>query len=178
MGLPCPVTSTNLMTALCIQPCSADSIIMFNDVDHSTPFQCQITVQPHQSSTEVDHINNIEYLRWIDKGAQLHCDACGWTRQQLLDAGMMWFVAKHEIEYLAEASLKDTLRLTTWVDDIRRVKSWRSSLIHSIGDPHITVCRCRTLWVLVDLATRRPMSVPKEMGIALNPKTTPRVVST
>ena len=166
------------MDKLCIEP--IQDAIPLDGVPHNAPFQCAIIVQEHQTSKEVNHINNIEYLRWVDKGSQLHCDACGWTRDTLLLNNVMWFVARHEIDYRAEATSKDTLLLTTWVDDIRRVKSSRTTQIHTLNTdatkkPRL-ICQCKTLWVLVDLETRRPTSVPTEMGTALQPLQQPRLV--
>jgi len=166
------------MTELQIHPCHPNSGVVHEDVQHPSPFLCEIKVDNKQSSSEVDHVNNIQYIRWIDRGSQLHCDACGWTRSRLLDDGVMWFVARHEIDYLAEVKAGDTLQLTTWVDDVRRVKSWRSTVIHTTSDPIRAVCKCRTLWVLVDLNTRRPTAIPKDMAMAFDSRTKPRLAST
>ena len=149
--------------------------VKLDGVAHDSPFQCTISVQPHQTSNEVNHINNIEYLRWIDKASQLHCDAKGWTREKLLNARVMWFVARHEIDYRAEATSEDTLLLTTWIDDIRRVKSWRTTQIHSLSETPKLICQCKTLWVLVDLGTRKPIAMPSEMANALEPLKAPRL---
>ncbi len=161
------------MSHLCINPTTSPVVIA--GIPHDAPFQCTIEIQKHQSSNEVDHVNNIEYLRWVDKGSQLHCDASGWARKRLLDAGIMWFVARHEIDYRSEAIASDALLLTTWVDDIRRVKSWRTSQIHALGETPRLVCECKTLWVLVELDSRRPTAIPHEMATALQPLRTPRL---
>ena len=166
------------MNEIQLHPCSAEETLAFANIEHSNPFQCNIAVSESHTSNEVNHINNIQYIRWIDRGAELHCDAMGWTRERLLQGGMMWFVARHEIDYLAEATASDQLRLTTWVEDVRRVKSWRTTVIHALRDPYTEVCRCRTLWVLVNLETRRPMSVPSEMANAIDPLHKPRVTKT
>jgi acyl-CoA thioester hydrolase len=149
--------------------------VLIDGVIHPSPFQCEINVLLEQSSNEVDHVNNIEYIRWIDKGAQLHCDACGWTREQLLLSDIMWFVGRHEIDYRSEATSRDQLILSTWVEDIRRVKSNRTTLIHAIREKPILICQCKTLWVLVDIKTKRPSPVPREMATALDPLTKPRL---
>jgi acyl-CoA thioester hydrolase len=162
------------MSALLLQPCEPSAFIQFDETLHPSPFQCEIEITPEQSSNEVDHVNNIEYLRWIDKASQLHCDACGWTRERLMQDGMMWFVARHEIDYRSEAKSTDRLRLTTWVDDVRRVKSWRTTYIHAIGDTQRIVCKCKTLWVLVDIESRAPKTVPQVMADNLQPLTPPR----
>ena len=48
------------MDNLCIEPIQVP--VKLEGVAHDSPFQCTITVQPHQTSNEVNHINNIEYL--------------------------------------------------------------------------------------------------------------------
>lgn len=162
------------MITLQMKLIAADQLIQFEETKHPSPFQCSIEVLPEQSSNEVDHINNIEYLRWIDKASQLHCDVFGWTRDRLLEENIMWFVARHEIDYRSEAKSTDTLLLTTWVEDVRKVKSWRTTYIHVLGEHPRVVCQCKTLWVLVDLHTRKPTTVPIEMAKALEPLTPPR----
>jgi len=163
------------MNNIVIIPIDASSRIQIADAEHPRPFQCKIEIQPHQSSNEVEHVNNIEFLKWIDRASQLHCDSCGWERNTLLDAGMMWFVARHEIDYRSEALQDDDLLLSTWVEDVRRVKSWRTTSIHALNDKHRLVCNCRTLWVLVDLETRRPISIPKDMANSFDSLALPRI---
>jgi acyl-CoA thioester hydrolase len=80
----------------------------------------------------------------------------------------MWFVARHEIDYLAEAFPDDELIIATWVRDMRKVKSWRDYLIIRPADQTV-ICRAATLWVLVDLATRRPCRIEREMADRFNP---------
>jgi acyl-CoA thioester hydrolase len=167
------VCNQHKMTELHIHPTQTAHCI--DGVAHPSPFQCNIKILAHQTSNEVDHVNNIEYLKWIDKGAQLHSDSCGWTREALLKKGIMWFVGRHEIDYRAEATSKDDLILTTWVDDVRRVKSWRATQIHALGDTPRLICQSKTLWVLVNLETRRPTPIPAEMAHALQPLHAPRL---
>ena len=159
-----------------LHPCAKEDLIDFAEIAHPSPFQCKIETSSEHSSNEVDHINNIVYLQWIDKAAQLHCDSLGWERETILQNGVMWFVARHELDYRSEASSTDDLRLTTWVDDVRRVKSWRTTYIHALGEKPRVVCCCKTLWVLVNLETRKPTSVPVEMAKALTPLIPPRVI--
>ena len=118
----------------------------------------------------VNHISNIEIVRWIDRAAEMALSHAGWSYQDLLDTGSMFFVARHEIDYRSEALLDESFFITTWVRDIRRVKSWRDTLIWAMRDgaPEI-VCTASTLWVHVDLNTRKPTRIPHDMSEALNP---------
>ena len=80
----------------------------------------------------------------------------------------MWFVARHEIDYLAEVWHNDKLVIATWVRDMQRVKSWRDYVVIRPAD-EVVVCRAATLWVFVDLARRRPQRIPDEMAQRFSP---------
>lgn len=131
-------------------------------VGHPEPYACSIAVGSEQIGQVIPHVSNIEYVRWLDRAAELHADSLGYTRQWLLERGIMWFVARHEIDYLAEAWLEDELIIATWVRDMRKVKSWRDYLIIRPADQSI-ICRASTLWVLVDLKMRKPIRVSPDM---------------
>ena len=138
------------------------------EVPHPDPFICSISIGPELLNPAVPHVSNIEYVRWLDRAAELHSDSLGYTRSMMIERGMMWFVARHEIDYLAEAWAGEELLVATWARDFSRVRSWRDYLIVRSADEKI-VCRAATLWVLVNLETRRPLRVPQEMIQAFNP---------
>jgi acyl-CoA thioester hydrolase len=143
------------------------------ELAHPSPFFAIVRPHHDEQSRIVDHVSNVEYLRWLDRAAELHMDSMGWTREALLETGRMWFVARHEIDYLAEAHAGDELHLATWVRDLRRAKSWRETVIWrgaaDSDDEPCMVCSASTLWVLVDLQTRRPCRVPPDMAEVLSP---------
>lgn len=139
-------------------------------IPHARPFVCDIAVDQAQVSRAVPHVSNIEFVRWLDRAAELHADSLGYTRQAMLERNRMWFVARHEIDYLAEAWPHDELVIATWVRDMHKVKSWRDYVIARRGDDRV-ICRAATLWVLVDLRTRRPTRIPAEMMQRFEPMT-------
>ena len=134
-------------------------------VPHPRPFLCELTINDDQLSQVIAHVNNIEYVRWLDRAAEMHADAWGWTRPRLLERGWMWFVARHEVDYIAECWRGDRLVVATWVRDARRVRSWRDYTVLRADDDGAwePVCRASTLWVLIDLETRRPRPIPDDM---------------
>lgn len=127
-----------------------------------TPFLCDMRVTPEQLGTVIEHVSNIEYVRWLDRAAELHADLLGYTRKIMLQRNIMWFVARHEIDYLAESWLDDELVIATWVRDFAKVKSWRDYVIVRPSDSQV-ICRAATVWVLVDLKSRRPIRIEKDM---------------
>lgn len=48
------------------------------------------------------HVNNLEYLRWMQDAAILHSDAQGCTKATTA-AGATWVVRTHRVEYLRPA---------------------------------------------------------------------------
>ncbi|MCH2162144.1 MAG: acyl-CoA thioesterase [Phycisphaerales bacterium] len=125
-------------------------------------FFCRLKVDASATSRSVPHVNNAEYVRWVDRIAELHSDLHGYTRQALLDAGRMWFVARHELDYRAEAFVGDELLLATWVHGYSRTTAHRSTMIVRASDDHC-VLKASTRWVYIDLDSRRPIRIPEEM---------------
>jgi acyl-CoA thioester hydrolase len=132
------------------------------ELPSARPFLCDLHINHAHLGTVIEHVSNVEYVRWLDRVAELHADSLGYTRKWLLEQGIMWFVARHEIDYLAEVWLDDELVIATWVRDFKRVKSWRDYAIVRPRDGAV-VCRAATLWVLVNLETRRPTRISQEM---------------
>ncbi len=139
---------------------------------HPRPFVAELVVAKEHLSRAVPHANNAEYVRWLDRVAELHSDSLGFTRDALLGEDRCWFVVRHEVDYLAECWEGERLLLFTWVRSIRRTTSWRDTLIHRPSDRTV-VAKASTLWAYIDLATRRPARVPSEMAAAFEPLEAP-----
>ncbi len=133
-------------------------------IPHPDPCVLRLAVGREQLSNVVDHVANVEYVRWLDRAAELHSDSLGYSRQWLAEHDVMWFVSRHEVDYLAETHAGDELVIATWVRDMQRIRSWREYVVYRPVDETI-VCRAATLWVFVNLRTRRPMRIPDEMAV-------------
>jgi acyl-CoA thioester hydrolase len=116
-----------------------------------------------ESAIDVNrHVNNLEYLRWMQDAAIEHSAARGWDLARYLAARVVWVVRSHTIEYLRPAFAGDTLQLATWVVDLRPRSSLRKYLCFRAADGHV-VARAETLWVLVDAQTGRACALPAEL---------------
>ena len=124
-------------------------------VPHPAPFLAEITVAPAHLSRLIPHCNNVEFVRWLDRAAELHADSIGQGRDTLAAEHRAWFVARHEVDYRAEAFEGERLVVATWLRNARKSLSWRDSLIVRASDRTV-VCRAATLWIHVDLRSRRP----------------------
>jgi acyl-CoA thioester hydrolase len=155
-----------------MQPIQFGLELSWMNIPDTEPFVCQFQVSKEQLSQTIEHVSNIEYVRWLDRVAELHADSLGYTRARLLTQGMMWFVARHEIDYLAEAWLNDSILIATWVREVAKVKSWRDTVVVRRSD-EVVICRASTLWVLVELSTRKPLRMSEEMVSLFKPLVLP-----
>ena len=124
------------------------------------------TVGADEVSALVPHANNIVILSWIDLAASRHGDLAGASRAALAQSGRMWFVARHEVDYLGEAFVGDRVAIATWVEELGRTSLIRATRIVRIDDGKPLV-RARSRWALVDLATRRPAPIDAAVREAL-----------
>lgn len=117
---------------------------------------------PPSAIDALGHVNNQEYLRWMQEVAIAHSAARGWPMERYLAIGAGWVVRSHFIEYLRPAFAGDAVRVTTWVADVKRRSSTRKYRFTREADAQELV-RAETLWVFVDIATGTPREIPEEM---------------
>lgn len=123
-------------------------------------YRYKLTVPDHAVDMN-GHVNNIEYLRWMQDAAVLHSDVQGCTRATL-DAGATWVVRTHHIKYLLPAFAGEEIAVLTWVADFRRVQSLRKYRIIRIHDNAVLV-EGETNWVFVDARTGRLRPIPQKV---------------
>lgn len=139
------------------------------EVAHPRPYICVVTPPSGAASRAIPHVNNIEYLRWVDRIAELHARHLGLSREELLAKQRMWFVARHELDYLAETWPGEEIHVATWVQTVGRTRSWRRTVAWRNSDRR-RVLRASTCWVLVDILSRRPVRIEPEWAARLDPE--------
>jgi acyl-CoA thioester hydrolase len=107
------------------------------------------------------HVNNVEYVRWMQEAAVRHFVSAG-GEALMAAANATWVVRSHHVEYLRPALAGDRIRVRTWVHDFRRVRSLRKYEFSRATDG-TPLARGETEWVFVDTSTGRPKSVPAEL---------------
>jgi acyl-CoA thioester hydrolase len=124
--------------------------------------------------SEIDglgHVNNVEYVRWMQAAAVAHSAAQGWPHEAYVTLGAGWVVRSHHIEYLQPAHLGDRILIRTWVATMRKVTSLRRyEMLRSTGDPttsdpaaSIVLARGETDWAFIDFQTRQPRRIAPEV---------------
>jgi acyl-CoA thioester hydrolase len=112
------------------------------------------------------HVNNQDYLRWMEEIAIEHSSAQGWTMERYLTSGASWFVRSHFIEYLRPALLGDEIAAYTWVTAMEGRTSPRRTLFVRIADRRQILAKAETVWAFVDIKTGRSIAVSDEVRSA------------
>ena len=113
---------------------------------------------------ELNHVNNVVYLQWIQDIAGLHWNE---LKQGVDTAAYVWVVIRHEIDYLNQALLGDALLAKTWVGktaglkSIRHVEFYRNNKL---------LVKAQTTFCLLHAKSFKPMRITDEILAMLAPK--------
>jgi acyl-CoA thioester hydrolase len=124
-------------------------------------FHHEFTVPP----TSVDgngHVNNVEYVRWMQDVAMKHSDSVG-CNQATKEARATWVARSHRIEYLRPAFANERVVILTWVCNFRKVRSTRKYRFLRAADDAL-LAEGETDWVFVDAQTGRPRPIPEAVS--------------
>lgn len=108
---------------------------------------------------EMNHVNNVQYLQWIQDVAKAHwLEAAkpSWIEQYA------WVTLNHFIEYKKPAFLGDELLIQTHVQEFTGAKSNRLVRFTNQKTNELIV-QASTWWCMIDRKTNRPVRLPAEM---------------
>ncbi len=108
---------------------------------------------------ELGHVNNVVYLRWVQEVAIAHWFALTTPAQQ---AGVVWVVVRHEIDYQHAALPGDGIIARTWVGPASKNTFERHTEILRAQDRRL-LARARTVWFPIDPHSGRPMRVADDV---------------
>jgi len=123
-------------------------------------YQYKLTV-PKEAEDMNGHVNNVEYLRWMQDAALLHSSAQGGTAATKA-AQATWVVRTHQIEYFRPAFAGEQIVVLTWVANVRRVQTLRKYKVIRPADKAL-LAEGETQWVFVDAQSGKLKSIPKEV---------------
>ncbi len=127
------------------------------------PYELLLEVLPGDID-QLNHVNNVVYLRWVQEAAVAHWTAAAPAQAQ---ATLFWVVVRHEIDYLRPALAGDRILARTWVGPATRRSFERNTEILRAGDRAL-LARARTLWCPMAVATGRPATVSEEVRSAFS----------
>ena len=125
------------------------------------PFILPVTVTADDID-DLDHVNNLVYVRWVQQAAVDHSTALGLGLPEYLRLGQAFVVRRHEVDYLRSALRGEALQVETRVTHLGPASSTRQTEIRRVdgGEP---IARAATGWAFIDLARGRPVRVPDDV---------------
>lgn len=124
----------------------------------SSSFEHRISVLPSDID-EMDHVNNVVYLRWVQDVASAHWEAVATGRLKQI---FKWVVLRHEIDYKNPAFLHDEIIGTTWVGNASGARFERFVRLNSARDGRL-LAEAKTIWCMLDAGTGRPTRITPEV---------------
>ncbi len=110
----------------------------------------------------LNHVNNLQYLRWTLKAAAAHSSHVGWPSSRYRELGLGWIVRSHKITYKIPAKLHDEIAIHTWVASFDKVTSIRKYQIFRQADSQLCAV-AETRWAFVNMDTLRLTPIPAEV---------------
>ena len=113
---------------------------------------------------ELNHVNNVVYLSWIQNIANLH-----WTqlKQDQDTSAYVWVVIRHEIDYIGQALLGDSIVAKTWVGETGGIRSIRHVEFYKNNK---LIVKAQTMFCLVNSKSFKPTRITDQILMMLAPK--------
>ena len=128
--------------------------------DHA--FFMKLTINHSHLGTIIPHVSKLEYVRWLEVLATAHAESLGFNDDWYTRRNLIWFVGRHEIDYLAELVAGDELCMATWVEKVEKYRADRRYFMMRKHDRK-PACAARTSWILVSRDWHRPVRVPEDL---------------
>lgn len=121
-------------------------------------FQQEITVPP-SAIDHMGHVNNVQYLQWVQDIAAAH-----WQTEstEAWREKYAWVALEHHINYHNPAFEGEQLLLETWIERFEGVKSIRKTKISRPQDSK-TMATATTHWCLLSMPSGKPLRIPQEI---------------
>ena len=136
--------------------------------DHLQSFSAVFEYHHEVIASDIDamnHVNNLEYLRWTLRAAHSHSRSVGWSADRFREHGAGFVVRSHNIKYRLPALLGDHVTVKTWVKEFTKVSSIRKYQIVRSSDQK-RLADVETNWAFVDFQTAKLTVIPEEIRSA------------
>ena len=108
---------------------------------------------------DINHVNNIQYLYWVQEAARLHWE---YIATEHINEFHFWVVRSHQIDYKYPAKFRDNLLIKTYVTKTNTFLSERIVEILLEPDKKI-ITRCITKWCYVNRKSGKLEKIPKKI---------------
>jgi len=127
-------------------------------------FEHEIVAEPADEDA-FGHVSNVSYVRWVQDVALGHSERVGWNLERYQQRGVVFWVRRHELDYLRPAHAGEHLVVRTWIERWTAATSVRRTSIVRASDG-ASVLNATTTWALVSRHDGRPRRIPAEIRAA------------
>lgn len=106
-------------------------------------------------------VHDSVFLNYVQQAAFEASADAGYDTRRYNALGTIWVIRQQTIAYLAPLTYGDIVEATTWVSDMRRVRSHREYELRRVSDGCL-VAVAQADWVYIDAATLFPRRIPRE----------------
>lgn len=117
---------------------------------------------------QVRHVNNANYLAYIEECNVAATDAFGWPMDRIMELDVGIVARRYRIEYREPALLHDELEVTSFLSGVKRSIAVRHNEVRRVRDGAL-LARAWSLWVFVDLKAGRPIRIPPSFMESFGP---------
>ncbi|MBW4440864.1 MAG: acyl-CoA thioesterase [Plectolyngbya sp. WJT66-NPBG17] len=133
---------------------------MSQSIDSAIVYAQEIEVQSEHCDLQ-NHLNNVVYVQIQDIAIAAYRSK-GYSRDIDEQNSIIWFVRRHEVDYLAPAFKGETIRLATWVERATLSTFLRRTEFTRIVDRQV-LCQAITECCYFDANRNRPAKIPREI---------------
>jgi len=126
---------------------------------YSKNFEVQYyEINKHREATPISVLN------YLEETAISHSDSVGYGMERLYDDGVAWVLNRWHVIIDKYPMWNEKITIETWPSGFERFYANREFLIKDSGQNIIG--KAASLWVLLNINSRRPTRIPAEMGVA------------
>lgn len=130
-------------------------------------FETEIKISPSDIYFN-GHVSNDIFVRWMYETALEHSIARNLDLDAYTRLNIMIVVKRNEVDYHTPAHLEDTsVIVKTWVGSLRKTSAVRYFEVYRKHD-HTLLAKAQSVYVCVNLTTRRPTRLPEEVITAFS----------
>lgn len=108
---------------------------------------------------ELDHVNNVRYVQWIQDISKEHWQS---KASKEIQAAVVWVVMNHNISYKFAARLNDIIQIKTHIEKSKGAISIRVVEMFDSKTNRLLI-RSSTEWCLLNAKTLKPIRIPQEV---------------
>ena len=120
----------------------------------------------YQETDQMGHVHHANYIVWFELGRTTLCRDAGAPYREIEESGYFLIVSGVSLRYRQPAHYGETVRVTSWIDQLASRKLRFSYEVHR-NDELLATGNTEHIWV--DSQTKKPCRMPPHLERLLRP---------